>query len=111
MMFYGIEATSLGMYQAEQVCCSKCGGENSVKIKVFAKYFHISRIPSFPLGKIGVAVCDKCQFSLDDQRFSHIQQYNNAYKQIKNKTTVPYWSCAGAGGILVLLSLLGYSMM
>lgn len=110
MVFYGIEATSLGMYQAEQLCCSKCGGVNSVKMKVFAKYFHVSRIPSFPLGKIGVAVCQNCNHSVDNEGFSHLQQYQLAFRQIEKKTTIPYWSCAGIGLLLMLMSLVGYSL-
>lgn len=111
MMLYGIRTTSLGMYQAEQVSCSKCGGENSVKMKVFAKYFHVSRIPSFPLGKIGVAVCQQCQHSVDDSRFGHLKQYHSAYKTIKAKTTVPYWSCAGIMVLFLLLSWMAYNLV
>ena len=108
MMFYGIGTSSLGIYEAEQVCCSKCGGENSVKMKVFAKYFHISRIPSIPLGKIGVAVCQQCQYSVDDSRFSHSKQYHSAYKKIKAATPVPYWSYAGSLLIFFMLACLAY---
>ncbi|WP_224998130.1 hypothetical protein [Cesiribacter sp. SM1] len=79
-------------------------------MKVFAKYFHVSRIPSFPLGKIGVAVCQNCNHSVDNQGFSHLQQYQLAFRQIEKKTTIPYWSCAGIGLLLMLMSLVGYSL-
>lgn len=98
------------MYQAEQVSCSKCG-EHSVKMKVFAKYFHVSRIPSFPMGKIGVAVCEQCQHSVDDSRFSHLKQYYAAYKGIKAQTHVPYWSCVGTLLLFFFLSWMVYNLI
>lgn len=108
MSFYGIEATPLGLYEAERVCCAKCGAQNTISMKVFAKYFHISRIPSFPLGKIGVAVCRQCHFALNDESFQHDQQYSAAYKLLRSKTTVPYWSYAGSAisGSILLMALL-----
>lgn len=111
MMLYGIGVTSLGIYQAEQVNCSCCGQENSVQMKVFAKYYHVSQIPSFPIGKIGVAVCGKCRHTVDDSRFSHLKQYYYAYKTIKAKTRMPYWSCAGSLMLFCFLSWMVYSLI
>jgi hypothetical protein len=105
MSFYGIEATPLGLYEAQQVCCSKCGAEDTISMKVFAKYFHISKIPSFPLGKIGVAICRQCKHAVNDESFQHHQQYKAAFQQLRSKTSMPYWSYAGSaisGGILLL---------
>ncbi|EMR03721.1 hypothetical protein [Cesiribacter andamanensis] len=105
MFFYGIEATPLGLYQAERVCCSRCGAKDTISMKVFAKYFHVSRIPSFPLGKIGVAVCRDCHYAVNDEGFQHHQQYKAAFQQLRAKTSVPYWSYAGSaisGSILII---------
>ena len=102
MIFYGTKATPIGVHKAERLKCQNCGEENTLQFEVYARYFHLYWIPTFPLGKVAISSCQHCKHALDHKQFKADQQYQYAYERIKSKTSTPKWHFAG----LLILGLL-----
>ncbi|EMR03722.1 zinc ribbon domain-containing protein [Cesiribacter andamanensis] len=108
MIFYGTKATPVGVYKAERLKCQNCGEDNKVQFEVYARYFHLYWIPTFPLGKVAVSTCQHCKHALDHKQFGADQQYQYAYERVKGQTSTPKWHFAG---LLLICSLLTWGVI
>ena len=70
MIFFGIRSSRLRKVKDAAYNCLNCFSQDSVHIFYYIKYFHIFRIPVFPLSKYSLSTCGHCKQVLNYYQMS-----------------------------------------
>jgi hypothetical protein len=101
MILFGRKAHHLGLTNAKDIKCEKCG-KCDVVISAFQKYFHILWLPMFPIKKDCASQCLNCQNIMVERKFS--AEVKKLASKLKKQYSTPFWSFSGIFlGLLILL--------
>lgn len=103
MIFYGRKANKIGEIDIDHTSCTYCNQNDTQRISVFGKYFHLYWIPFFPIGKEVVAECTHCKRTIRENEFS--PALKSAYRQYRTSVKRPYWHWTGIGVIAFIVVL------
>lgn len=88
--------------------CAYCHTVHTMDMYIFQKYASVLGVPFFPTDKTGVAICTHCLKILKRKQMS--PELLSVYSRIKTHATMPVWTWAGAGA-LILLSIIIFSIV
>jgi hypothetical protein len=90
MIIYGINKTSIGIFEPLFYKCPRCEELNTTYIVIYSFYYHIFWIPVFPIRKEPIATCSECGFVRDELKFgpSLIKEFEEKKKEYKH----PWWT-------------------
>ncbi len=104
MIIFGSRASNIGHYDIPNSKCDHCHQNNTQRISVFGKYFHIFWIPIFPFGKKAVSECTHCKKTIDQDDFS--PELKSQYNNTKNLVKRPFWHWFGLSAFASLVALI-----
>jgi hypothetical protein len=103
MTIYGTKVAKLIVEPIEHKCAN-CGTVHTMDMHVFQKYRSILGVPFFPTNKTGVALCTHCMQAL--KRNQMPPELLSTFNKVKSHATIPMWTWAGVGVVLLLLVVL-----
>ena len=103
MTFYGTKVAKLIVEPIEHKC-TNCDTKHTMDMHVFQKYATLLGVPFFPINKTGVALCTHCKQTLKRKDMS--PELLRTFNKIKSHTTIPVWTWAGVGVVLLLFGVL-----
>jgi len=83
--------------------CPSCGEKGTVGNSVWGMYFHVFWIPTFPIGKTGLAMCLNCEHTIPVKEMPHAIERD--YRLLKSQTTVSIWYFSGSIVLTILIAL------
>ena len=103
MTLYGTKVAKLIVEPIEHKCAN-CNTIHTMDMHVFQKYATILGVPFFPTNKTGVALCTHCMLALKRRQMT--PELLRSFNKVKSHSTVPMWTWAGMGAVLLLLGVL-----
>lgn len=100
MILFGRKDKLLATREISEEFCKSCGKRGGV-VSVFQIYYHIAKIPFFPLSKKAASQCYSCRKVNVKRDFS--EEQNRIAKLLKKESKTPLWTMTGAGLILAYL--------
>ena|SRR5690606_18409765 len=107
MTIYGTRASHMRTEQLKQEKCPNCEAKGVVCAGIFNNYFHIFRIPFFPLGKSAVAQCQNCKHAMKESEMPF--GYGHLIADAKVRVRIPKWHYSGLVIVGLLLLAVTYS--
>lgn len=112
MIIFGSRGSKIADLTINGTTCSHCGQQDTQKVSVFGRYFHIFWIPILPIGKKVFSECTHCKKTIEENDFSPElkQQYQALAAQVKR----PIWhslGCLGVASIIGINIILGIIAM
>ncbi len=106
MIIFGSKSVLLKSEQAETVACQCCGKLGSVTLNVYGKHFHIFWLPIFPIGKMGLSHCQRCQNILRVKEMS--AELQGEYRALAKEASPKIWQFSG---LLLIVLLFGPTLV
>lgn len=101
MLLYGLRASKTGQQNLYGVKCTHCDAQGAMEMHSYSKYFHILRIPFFPVKKVVITQCNRCRQVLSKKKFS--PDLIEKFKEMKKPLiAIPLWQFTG----IVLLTII-----
>lgn len=112
MIFFGTRASSIRKGQIMNVECPNCKAIATMRYSIFARYFHLYWIPTFPTKKLSVAECNSCKqtFGYVDVELANSIRRKIEQEKEKNTLRYPIWMYSGTFLILTLFCYGFYDM-
>ena len=103
MIIYGSKPAHLKTVELTSATCPNCNTQGSLALSAYSKHAHIYWIPLFPVGKLGVCECERCDYVVDQTEMP--ENISWAYNNLKGETKTPIWQFSGLGIIAILIGL------
>lgn len=103
MIIFGSRGSKIADLNLSGTTCSHCGGQDTQRVSVFGRYFHIFWIPILPIGKKVFAECTHCKKTIEENAFS--PELREQYKAQESKVKRPIWHSLGCLGIASIIGL------
>tara|TARA_Y100000589_G_scaffold300235_1_gene310215 strand:+ start:2123 stop:2452 length:330 start_codon:yes stop_codon:yes gene_type:complete len=100
MILFGRKDKLLATRELSEELCESCGARGGV-VSVFQIYYHVTKIPFFPLSKKAASQCYKCRKVKLKRDFSEEQK--RVATLLKKESKTPLWTMTGAGLIFVYI--------
>tara|TARA_Y100000739_G_C20211203_1_gene285604 strand:+ start:24 stop:353 length:330 start_codon:yes stop_codon:yes gene_type:complete len=104
MILFGRKDKLLGTREIPDELCESCGEKGGV-VSIFQIYYHIAKIPFFPLARRAASQCYSCRKVKVKRNFS--DQQKSVAELLKKEFKTPLWTMIGLCLILIF-SLLNY---
>lgn len=98
----GVRARLIFSKSLESQTCPNCKKSGSTVLGIYYKYFHIIRVPFFPLRKTWKTVCENCDFRINHK--DHPESNFNEFERIKNDKMAPLSLFIGTIAIVFLIT-------
>ena len=102
MILFGRKDKLLATREIPQELCESCGERGGI-VSVFQIYYHVAKIPFFPLSRRAASQCYSCRKVKVKKDFSN--QQIMVSELLKKETKTPFWTMIGSGLILIYLVL------
>ena len=102
MILFGRKDKLLATREIPNELCESCGEMGGV-VSIFQIYYHVAKIPFFPLSRRVASQCYSCRKVKVKKDFS--DQQKTVAELLRKETKTPLWTMIGSGLILVYLFL------
>tara|TARA_B100000609_G_C16867592_1_gene258360 strand:+ start:53 stop:382 length:330 start_codon:yes stop_codon:yes gene_type:complete len=100
MILFGRKDKLLATREIPEELCESCGERGGI-VSIFQIYYHVVKIPFFPLARRAASQCYSCRKVKVKKDFSNQQRMVS--KLLKKETNTPLWTMIGSGLILICL--------
>jgi hypothetical protein len=107
MLVYKNDAKELKTVHSE-VTCPSCQESDYLDITIFAKYLSLYWIPFISTGKKSIAYCRNCTSTYESKQMT--SEMRIEADKLKKDSKIPLWSFSGLGIVIVLVSILMFSI-
>ncbi|MBK21089.1 MAG: hypothetical protein CMP63_02055 [Flavobacteriales bacterium] len=102
MILFGRKDKLLATREIPEELCESCGERGGI-VSIFQIYYHVAKIPFFPLSRRAASQCYSCRKVKVKKDFSNQQRMVS--KLLKKETKTPLWTMIGSCLILICLVL------
>jgi predicted RNA-binding Zn-ribbon protein involved in translation (DUF1610 family) len=99
MIIYGTKSTEINTEHLSDKC-PNCGMNNTLKISIAQKYFHVFWIPFAPFTKTGQSHCASCKQILTPKELPY--ELKETYERLLKQSSTPTWTVTGIGMIAMI---------
>ena len=100
MILFGRKDKLLATREISEELCESCGERGGV-VSVFQIYYHVAKIPFFPLSKKAASQCYACRKVKVKRNFSDEQK--RIALLLKKESKTPLWTMTGTALILIYI--------
>lgn len=103
MIIFGSRGSKIADLNVNGTTCSHCGQQDTQRVSVYGRYFHIFWIPILPIGKKVYSECTHCKKTIEESAFPPDlkQRYQAQAAQVKR----PIWHSLGCLGVAAIIGL------
>jgi len=101
MILFGRKDKLLATREITDELCDSCGNKGGV-VSIFQIYYHVAKIPLFPLSRRVASQCYSCRKVKIKKDFS--DQQKMVAELLRQESKTPFWTLIGA--VLILFFLL-----
>ncbi len=100
MILFGRKDKLLTTREIPEEFCESCGKKGGV-VSIFQIYYHVAKIPLFPLSRRAASQCYSCRKVKLKKDFS--EQQKAVESLLKKETKTPWWTMIGSWLLLAYL--------